>query len=208
MIIGLGIIATYTGYVLGQFKMRYVGPPRASGAVLCCADRGMIATRAHVCRSRRNHHGRIRTGALRGSTGHLPRLPSLPSAFPSCTVADALAVFIMGSHILTFSIMLNVTTGHGACTIVFTIVGLLVSLVCTIPRTMRMVSYFSIVSFVSILGAVFITMIGVGVEGRTPPLEVSARPGTPFWLAFGAVGNIIFAYGGFPPRRREEGSDG
>lgn len=27
LIIGLGIIATYTGYVLGQFKMRYVGPP-------------------------------------------------------------------------------------------------------------------------------------------------------------------------------------
>lgn len=106
------------------------------------------------------------------------------------------AVFIMGSHILTFSIMLNVTTGHGACTIVFTIVGLLVSLVCTVPRTMRMVSYFSVVSFASILGAVFITMIGVGVEGRTPPLEVTARPGTPFWLAFGAVGNIIFAYGG------------
>lgn len=105
-------------------------------------------------------------------------------------------MFMMGSHILTFSIMLNVTTGHGACTIVFTIVGLLVSLVCTVPRTMRMVSYFSVVSFASILGAVFITMIGVGVEGRTPHLEVSARPGTPFWLGFGAVGNIIFAYGG------------
>lgn len=118
--------------------------------------------------------------------------------FSPGALADATVVFIMGSHILTFSIMLNVTTGHGACTIVFTIVGLLVSLVCTVPRTMRMVSYFSIVSFVSILGAVFITMIGVGVEGRTPPLEVSARPGTPFWLAFGAVGNIIFAYGGFP----------
>lgn len=168
------------------------------GAVLCCADREMTATRAHVCRSRRNHHGRVRTGALRGSTGHLPRcLPFLPPSPPlPVRLLMALVVFIMGSHILTFSIMLNVTTGHGTCTIVFTIVGLIVSLVCTIPRTMRMVSYFSIVSFVSILGAVFITMIGVGVEGRTPPLEVSARPGTPFWLAFGAVGNIIFAYGG------------
>lgn len=129
-------------------------------------------------------------------------LPTVSSPAP----ANLIPVFIMGSHILTFSIMLNVTTGHGACTIVFTLVGLLVSLVCTVPRTMRMVSYFSIVSFASILGAVFITMIGVGVEGRNPPLEVSARSGTPFWLGFGAVGNIIFAYGALcvGPAREQE----
>lgn len=101
----------------------------------------------------------------------------------------------MGSHILTFSIMLNVVTGHGACTIVFTICGFLISLICTFPRTMKSVSYLSIGSFASILGAVFITMIGVGVSGNRPTLLVVPEDGTPFYLAFGAVSNIIFAYG-------------
>ncbi|RPB14652.1 amino acid transporter [Morchella conica CCBAS932] len=147
LIIGLGIIATYTGYVLGQFKLRY---PQ----VHTFAEAGEI---------------------IMGGFGR--------ELFATAQVL--FLVFVMGSHILTFSIMLNVVTGHGACTIVFTICGFLISLICTFPRTMKSVSYLSIGSFASILGAVFITMIGVGVSD-----------GTPFYLAFGAVSNIIFAYAG------------
>ena len=50
-------------------------------------------------------------------------------------------IFVMGSHILTFSIMMNVLTTHGACTIVFGFVGFIVCLICTLPRTLRNVSY-------------------------------------------------------------------
>jgi Transmembrane amino acid transporter protein len=53
-------------------------------------------------------------------------------------------VFVMASHILTFSIMLNVLSGHGACTVVFNMVGMVVSIIFTLPRTLKNVSYFSI----------------------------------------------------------------
>jgi hypothetical protein len=60
-------------------------------------------------------------------------------------------VFIMGSHLLTFTVMMNTLTNHGTCSIVFGIVGLIVSFVCALPRTLRKVSWFSFASFASIL---------------------------------------------------------
>lgn len=53
-------------------------------------------------------------------------------------------VFIMGSHVLTFSIMLNTLSNHGTCSIAFNVVGLIVSFLFTIPRTLKNVSWFSI----------------------------------------------------------------
>lgn len=52
-------------------------------------------------------------------------------------------IFVMGSHILTFSVMLDTVTDHGTCSIVFGIVGLVVSFVFALPRTLRKVSWFS-----------------------------------------------------------------
>ncbi|KAL7271786.1 hypothetical protein RUND412_005437 [Rhizina undulata] len=156
LLLGLGIIATYTGYVLGQFRMRY---PQ----IHTFAEAGYI---------------------IWGPVGR--------EVFAGAQLL--FLIFIMGSHILTFGIMLNVLTDHGTCTIVFTIFGFLVSLICTLPRTMKMVSYLSIVSFISILGAVFITMIGVGVNDSHPELHSVSE--TSLFKGFGAVSNIIFAYAG------------
>lgn len=50
-----------------------------------------------------------------------------------------LLIFFMASHILTFSILLNVLTGHGTCSIVFGVVGLIVSFLMSLPRTMEKV---------------------------------------------------------------------
>ena len=75
-------------------------------------------------------------------------------------------VFVMASHILTFSIMMNTITDHSACSVVFGFVGFVVSVVCTLPRTLKKVSYLSIVSFISIVAAVIITMVGVGVQKK------------------------------------------
>jgi len=104
-------------------------------------------------------------------------------------------VFIMGSHILTFSIMMNTVTSHGTCTIVFGVVGLIVCLVFTMPRTLHRVSYMAIVSFMSIVAAVMITMVGVGVE-RPGNGKVDVTVQTNFSSAFLAVTNIIFAFAG------------
>ena len=109
-------------------------------------------------------------------------------------------VFVMGSHILTFSIMMNTVTSHGTCTIVFGIVGLIVCLVFTLPRTLEKVSYMAIASFISILSAVMITMIGVGVE-RPGSGKVDVTVKSNFYMGFEAVTNIIFAYAGTIPLR-------
>jgi len=99
----------------------------------------------------------------------------------------------MGSHILTFSIMLNVITSHSHCTIVFTICGFIVSLVFTLPRTLKSVSYFAVASFISVISAVIITIVGVAVDDRQGKLA-AALPSS-LEKGFLAVADIIFAYG-------------
>ncbi|MCJ1279136.1 hypothetical protein MMC21_006960 [Puttea exsequens] len=154
---GLGIIATYTGYVIGQFKLAY---PRVHNM----ADAGDV---------------------MFGPVGR--------EIFGAAQIM--FLVFVMGSHILTFSIMMNTVTSHGTCTIVFGITGLIVCLICTLPRTLKNVSYMAIVSFMSIVGAVMITMVGVGVE-KPGDQKVDVTQKIGFAKGFEAVTNIIFAYAG------------
>lgn len=44
-------------------------------------------------------------------------------------------IFLMASHILTFTVLFNTITNHGTCTIVFGVIGLVVSCICALPRT-------------------------------------------------------------------------
>ncbi|KAH8429635.1 uncharacterized protein LDX57_007307 [Aspergillus melleus] len=106
LIVGLGIVATYTGYVIGQFKLRY---PH----VHSMADAGEVML---------GRFGRELLG----------------------TAQLLFLVFIMGSHILTFIVMMNTVTDHGTCSIVFGVVGLVLSFVLTLPRTLKKVSWMSI----------------------------------------------------------------
>ena len=106
LIVALGIIATYTGYVIGQFKMAY---PHVHNM----ADAGEV---------------------LMGPVGR--------EIFGAAQVI--FLVFTMGSHILTFTIALNTITGHATCTIVWAVVATIVLLICTLPRTLKRVSYLSI----------------------------------------------------------------
>ncbi|KAJ9199518.1 hypothetical protein DTO271D3_138 [Paecilomyces variotii] len=156
LIVGLGLLATYTGYVIGQFKLRY---PH----VHSMADAGEIML------------GRFGRELL----GNAQLL---------------FLIFIMGSHLLTFTVMMNTVTEHGTCSIVFGIVGMIVSFVCALPRTMKNVSWMSIVSFISIVSALLITMIGIGIEH--PGKHVDATVKTDLYNGFLAVTNIVFAYAG------------
>lgn len=119
-------------------------------------------------------------------------------------------IFVMGSHILTFAICMNTITGHGACTIVWMLVGTILSLVCTLPRTLKHLSYYSVASFISIIGAVMVTMIAVGIS--KPAMQAAKLPGdsgslsfrlwpsddVTFIQGFLAISNIVFAYAGHP----------
>lgn len=159
LLLSLGALATYTGYIIGQFKLHH---PH----IHSMADAGAVLF-----------------GRLGGEILGLGQLLFI--------------VFIMGSHILTFSIMMNAITSHAACTIVFLITGTLLSFLLTIPRTLKNLSWWSITSFISIIAAVSITMAGVAVSrpgmGR---VALWPAPDVPFHKAFLAVANIIFAYAG------------
>lgn len=158
VLVALGCLATYTGYVIGQFKAKY---PH----VHSMADAGEV---------------------LAGPLGR-EILGAAQLLF---------YVFVMGSHILTFSIMMNAITDHGACTVAFMFVGFLLSLLLTLPRTLKNVSHFSVASFVSIGSAVLITMIGVSIT-RPGHGVIRYVPEDPqFYQAFLAVANMTFAYAG------------
>lgn len=103
----LGLMATYTGYIIGQFRWRY---PHVHNL----ADAGEVIA---------GKLGREVLGA-----GQL-----------------LLIVFVMASHLLTFMVAMNTITEHGTCTIVFGVVGLVISLVACLPRTLKHVSTMSVV---------------------------------------------------------------
>ncbi|CAI7656923.1 unnamed protein product [Penicillium bialowiezense] len=102
-------------------------------------------------------------------------------------------VFVMASHLLTFRVMMNSLTDHGTCSIVFSVVGMVLSLALSIPRTMKGMTWISLASFISILSAVVITMVAVGVESH-PGRVIQATVETNLYTAFQAVSNIVFAY--------------
>ena len=106
LIISLGLIAGYTGYVIGQFKLKH---PKCTSM----ADAGMI---------------------LFGPVGR--ELFGLGQLL--------VLVFIMAAHLTSFAVMMNVLTSHATCTIIYSLIGLTVSILVTLPRTLKNISYFSI----------------------------------------------------------------
>jgi uncharacterized protein YacL len=102
-------------------------------------------------------------------------------------------LFATGSHLLTFTVMMNTLTEHGTCSIVFGVVGLILSFLLSLPRTMKNVSWLAMASFISIFVAVVVTMVGVGVE-RPGNGIYSVTQKTNFVSGFAAVTNIVFAY--------------
>ncbi|KAJ5157772.1 uncharacterized protein N7482_008872 [Penicillium canariense] len=155
MIIFISALSWYTGYAIGQFKLRH---PH----IHSMGDAGELLM---------GRFGRELLGI-----GQL-----------------LLLIFLMASNILTFNILMNVLTDHGACTLVFGVVGLVICFLGALPRTMEKVYWMSVASFVSVLVATIITMITAGVETKghvvnEATTEVSFREG------FLAITNIIFAY--------------
>jgi hypothetical protein len=105
LIVGLGLLATYTGYNIGLFRERY---PRIQNL----GDAGEI---------------------LMGPIGR--EIFGLGQFL--------FFIFVMGSHILTFRVMMNTVTEHGTCSIVFSVVGMVISMVLSIPRTMKGLTWIS-----------------------------------------------------------------
>ncbi|KAF2100618.1 amino acid transporter [Rhizodiscina lignyota] len=157
-ILSFGMLATYNGYVYGQFF-------RANKAIASVADAANVVG---------GRYAKEFVGAC----------------------STIVLIFIMAAHISTFSMAMNVLTDHGTCTTVFAIVGVILSILCTIPRKLSNMAWFSVASCISIGAAVFITMIGIAVSDKPADLhiEVFATPG--FLDAMTAILNLILAYAG------------
>ncbi|KAI0823591.1 transmembrane amino acid transporter protein-domain-containing protein [Trametes gibbosa] len=156
LVLGLGAIATATGYVIGLFKIRY---PQVHNM----ADAGEILA------------GRIGREVLGAAQ-------------------VIFMIFVCGSHVLTGLIAFDTITAGASCSILWAGVSAILCLLLTLPRTLNGISYMSVVSFVSILGAVLITMIGVSVIGHKGSVQTTVD--LTFASAFLAVTDIIFAYAG------------
>ncbi|KAL4786870.1 transmembrane amino acid transporter protein-domain-containing protein [Aspergillus varians] len=154
IILGMGILASYTGYVIGQFKWRY---PH----VISVADAGEV---------------------MMGAVGR-EVLFSAQMLF---------LIFLMASHILTFTVAMNTLTNHGTCSIVFGIVGLIASMMLSLPRTMKNVSWLSLASFLSIFCAIILAMIAIGIQH--PGSAVKATTETSFVTGFTSALNIVISY--------------
>ncbi|OJJ06551.1 hypothetical protein ASPVEDRAFT_140600 [Aspergillus versicolor CBS 583.65] len=158
LIIGMGALTTYTGYVLGQFKLRYPQVHNMSDA----AD------------------------ILFGAWGR-----------ETVAVAQIIFfIFLMGAHILTFSIMMNTLTDHAACTILFCLVGGILSFILTLSRRLQEVSYLGIISSVSIFIAVVITVVAIGIEAPDPTAHALRHP--TLLSGVSASLNIVISFSGHP----------
>ncbi|PLB48467.1 hypothetical protein P170DRAFT_477083 [Aspergillus steynii IBT 23096] len=155
LIVFLAGLSWYTGYVIGQFKLRYPHVHNMGDA------------------------GEILFGQIGREVFGIGQL--------------LLLIFLMASHILTFSILMNTLTEHGTCTITFSVIGLIICFIGALPQTMEKVYWMSIVSFLSILSATIAAMVAIGVESNASvPVNVVTK--TSFESGFLAVTNIIFAY--------------
>ncbi|KAJ5151678.1 hypothetical protein N7492_009973 [Penicillium capsulatum] len=155
ILLGLSAISWYTGYIMGQFKLRY----------------------PHV-----------------HSMGDAGQMLMGPFGRELFYVGQLLfIIFLMASHILTFSVLFNTITNHGTCTVVFGVVGLIVSFLGALPRTTDKVFVMSTISALSILVATIVTMISIGVQAPDyVQNDITTSPS--FADAFLAVTNIVFAF--------------
>lgn len=157
LIVGLGILTTYTGYIFGQFKLAYPG-------VHSAADVG---------------------GVLFGPVG----------AWILEVLQAVYLVFIAGSHLLTFTIALSTVSADATCNIVWSVVGLVVFFAASLPRTLRGISWLAGAAFVSLLAAVLIVMISLGVSAPGPSPTVKATmQGVAFAEAFGSTATIMYVF--------------
>ncbi|KAL4939125.1 hypothetical protein BDV06DRAFT_214544 [Aspergillus oleicola] len=154
ILLSMGLVASYTGYVIGQFKWHY---PH----VVSMADAGEVLM------------GRFGREVL--FSGQMLFL-----------------IFLMASHILTFTVAMNTLTDYGTCSLVFGVVGLVVSLVFSLPRTMKNMSWLSLASFISIFIAVVIAMIAIGIEHPGSPVKAATE--TNLVTGFTSALSIILSY--------------
>ncbi|TIA90420.1 hypothetical protein E3P99_01565 [Wallemia hederae] len=115
--------------------------------------------------------------------------------------------FVLGAQILSISIAFNAITAHGTCTVVFTVVAMILVTIIGSFRTYRMLSWLSWIGVLAVLSSVLILTIALGVGPDRPAAapavgpydkEVVATKSTTLADAMLAIVNLLFAYAASP----------
>ncbi|PWN45197.1 hypothetical protein IE81DRAFT_320368 [Ceraceosorus guamensis] len=117
-------------------------------------------------------------------------------------VALVIQLFLVNaSHVLTGTELLNALSDHATCSVVFGVVSAVLLFAMAIPPSFHDFAILGYIDFVSILVAIFLTMLGSGLEAGKQPGGYMAtewrlwpKEGTSFAEAVLALTNIIFAY--------------
>lgn len=116
------------------------------------------------------------------------------------------AVAIVGSALLGLSTAMNAITIHITCTNVWVGVFAIIALLVASIRTLHKLSWLSYVGLVSILSAIFMVTIAVGIQDR-PSDAPSTGPWDKQLVVFGnptftdatlAMSNLLLAFAGTP----------
>ena len=128
LILGLGVLATYSGYVLGQFRLEYPWVRHDFNEV---HEQCLVVYQVHSF----------------GDAGEIVFKPLGCPTFGKELFGWAqtiFQIFSMASHILTWTICFNTVTGSSTCTMVWGVIALIVFWLFDLPRTLKNVSYLSI----------------------------------------------------------------
>ncbi|KAF4981964.1 hypothetical protein FZEAL_2310 [Fusarium zealandicum] len=110
-------------------------------------------------------------------------------------------IMCCASATVTLSIAFNTISEHAMCTVGFIGVATIISWVLCLPRTIKFVAQSGVPTLISIVAAVLMTMISLGVadpiqapDGWKPELKMFNNPG--FRTIFNSVLKIVWAFAG------------
>ncbi|WVQ96905.1 hypothetical protein IAU59_004013 [Kwoniella sp. CBS 9459] len=180
-LVGVAGIMTWSGYVVGQVKMRHK-------QVYSVVDIGEVM------------FGRVGREVFAA-------IYCICKSFPLCaSLTLSVMIFVVGSAIVGASIGLNAISLHATCTAVFVAVSAVVGFLLASIRTLGNISWLGWVGLISMLSAIITLTISVGLQDRPAaapqvgPYESGFRIiGQPSFVeASTAVSSLILAYAGVP----------
>jgi hypothetical protein len=118
-------------------------------------------------------------------------------------------IFVSGSGIVSVSTALNAVSTHGACTAIFIFVAAACGFIMASIRTLGKIAWLGWIGLVSIMAAILILTIAVGVQDRPYeasklyptgpwPKDLKITVKAPFAEAMTAINSILFAYAATP----------
>ncbi|KAG5662367.1 hypothetical protein KAF25_004785 [Fusarium avenaceum] len=118
-------------------------------------------------------------------------------------------IFTSASGILGISISFNALSTHGTCTAVFAAVAAIIVFLCSSIRTLSRMSWLAWVGVISLMAAVYLVTIAVGIQDRpsaAPQINLDDDWKSDYKLynspdfadAMTAISTIVFAYAGTP----------